>query len=443
MKLSDVFLKPASLFKPVIPVSKALSTKIHAIHQRWPDVVREVPERDREKLLCKLLEHVETWQWKGVKMSFICSAAPILFDKEFRDQEEFALLRKFYLQETIVTDSPSFISAMISAYIRSYEPGSPHTVKIINCLEFASEHVSEKWQDVTRRLPAFFDANKAHLALAAKMILMDSPWQELKQFGITRPHDPGLMTHAHLAYIALLAPELDQRPMVEKLFSWLKPEGRSSALMYGAAAAINALLSHWLHQQPDEELSRYLTETLVSYYGDPRVSRGGIWGSVDDSCRNLIINWLTRENILFFLDVVSKVEDSHMWEPRRRFWLGLYNEGKITAAWVAFSDMASRKAKDMKSAMRDSSTLNFGNQTAGGYRDNTSLLILQIGKCIVIEGSHSYKVHIFKNNDEQAPKLFQADYDAALIRTIPGVIRIAHQGYSWTEKVREQIEYLS
>ncbi|MCP2231817.1 MULTISPECIES: EH signature domain-containing protein [Erwinia] len=443
MKLSDVFLKPVNLFKPAIAVSKGLTVKVQSVHERWPDVVKEISEHDREKVLRKLLGYVERWEWNDVKMSFICSGAPIVFDKEFRTQEEFAVLQEFYLRETIVTDSAPFISAMISAYIRSYEPDSAHTIKIKNCLDIASEHMSDKWKDIVEQLPDFFNAHQAHQALAERMMEMDEPWKELKQFGITRPHDPGLMSHAHLAYIALLAPGLNERPVIEKLFAWLKPDGRSGVLMNGAAEAINALLSHWLHKQPDEELSRYLTETLVAWYEDPRLSRGGVWGSVEESCRNLIINWLTRENILFFLDVVSKVEDSHMWEPRRKFWLGLYNEGKITAAWVAFSDMASRKAKEIKSSMRDSSTLNFGNQTAGGYRDNTSLLILQIGKCIVIEGSHSYKVHVFRSDDKKAPVLFQEKYNANLIRNIPDITRIAHLGYSWTDKVREQIEYLS
>lgn len=443
MKLSDVFLKPVNLFKPAIAVSKGLTVKVQSVHERWPDVVKEISEHDRKKVLRKLLGYVERWEWNDVKMSFICSGAPIVFDKEFRTQEEFAVLQEFYLRETIVTDSAPFISAMISAYIRSYEPDSAHTIKIKNCLDIASEHMSDKWKDIVEQLPDFFNAHQAHQALAERMMEMDEPWKELKQFGITRPHDPGLMSHAHLAYIALLAPGLNERPVIEKLFAWLKPDGRSGVLMNGAAEAINALLSHWLHKQPDEELSRYLTETLVAWYEDPRLSRGGVWGSVEESCRNLIINWLTRENILFFLDVVSKVEDSHMWEPRRKFWLGLYNEGKITAAWVAFSDMASRKAKEIKSSMRDSSTLNFGNQTAGGYRDNTSLLILQIGKCIVIEGSHSYKVHVFRSDDKKAPILFQEKYNANLIRNIPDITRIAHLGYSWTDKVREQIEYLS
>ncbi len=442
MKLSDIFLKPVALFKPAIAVSKGLSVKIQAIHERWPDVVKEIEERDREKVLRKLLGYVENWQWDEVKMSFICSGAPIVFDKEFRAQDDFAPLQEFYLRETIVTDSSSFISAMISAYIRSYEPGSAHTTKIKNCLDIASEYMSDKWKEVIDQLPQFFDANRAHQALAQKMVVMDSPWKELKQFGITRPHEPGLMTHAHLAYIELLKPELNDKAAIKKLFAWLKPEGKSNPIMNGASEAINALLSHWLYKQPDEELSRFLTETLVAFYGDPRLSRGGVWGSVDEQCRNLIINWLTRENILFFLDVVSKVEDSHMWEPRRKFWLGLYNQGKITAAWVAFSSIASQKAKEIKGTMRDSSTLNFGIQTALGHRDKTSLLILQIGKCIVIEGSHSYKVHIFRIDNKHSPELYQLNYNCEQIRTLPKSVAIPHFS-GWQDKVREQIEYLS
>ncbi|SUJ36915.1 hypothetical protein [Serratia marcescens] len=54
MKLSDIFLKPVALFKPAIAVSKGLTVKIQAIHERWPDVVKEIAERDREKVLRKL-----------------------------------------------------------------------------------------------------------------------------------------------------------------------------------------------------------------------------------------------------------------------------------------------------------------------------------------------------------------------------------------------------
>lgn len=441
MKLSDVFQKPVALFKPAIAISKSLTVKIQTIHERWPDVVKEIAERDREKVLRKLLGYIERWEWDDVKVSFICSGAPIVFDKEFRNQDEFAVLQEFYLRETIVTDSAPFISAMISAYIRSYDPDSSHTIKIKNCLDIASEHMSDRWKAIVEKLPEFFDANQAHQALAKRMVKMDSPWKELNQFGITRPHDPGLMSHVHLAYIALLAPGLNEKSAIEKLFTWLKPEGRSGALMNGAAEAINALLSHWLHKQPDEELSRYLTETLVAWYEDPRLSRGGVWGSVDEACRNLIINWLTRENILFFLDVVSDVEDSHMWEPRRKFWLNLYHQDKIDSAWVAFSAEADMRARSIKKTMRESATLTFGRQVASS-RKNTSLLILKIGRCIVVEGSHNYKVHIFSSDNKKAPELFRLTYDCEHIRMLPNPVAIPHLS-GWQEKVRENIEYLS
>nr|WP_154324491.1 EH signature domain-containing protein [Pantoea sp. 201603H] len=441
MKLSDVFLSPLSLFRPALPVSKSLSARIQAIHARWPDVVREIDERDREKILRKLLGYVESWQWDGVNMSFICSGAPIVFDKAFRTQDEFAVLQEFYLRETVATDSSPFISAMISAYIRSYEPGASHTIKIKNGLDIASKHMGSKWRAVLKNVPELFDANQAHHAMARKMMAMDSPWKELKQLGITRPHDPGLMAHAHLAYITLLAPALNERSAIEKLFTWLKPDGKGRALMNGAAEAINALLSHWLQKQPDETLSRYLTETLVAFYDDPRLSRGGVWGSVDEACRNLIISWLTRENILFFLDVVSDVEDSHMWEPRRTFWLNLYHQGKIDSAWVAFSAEADIRARSIKRAMRDNATLTFGRQVATG-RKNTSLLILKIGRCIVVEGSHNYKVHLFSGDNKKAPELFKLTYDCENIRSLPNPVAIPHYS-GWQDKVREHIEYLS
>lgn len=441
MSLSQLLFKSHTLFHPALPVSKDFNHKIQQIHERWPDVVVEVPERDRELVMKKLLALVQSWEWDEVKMSFICSGAPIVFNEDFRAREIFSPLQQFYLRETELTDSSSFLSAMMAAYIRSYQPGAEHTRKLSQSLTLAKENMGAKWRDILAALPELLDPQRAHIALATKMVTMDSPWQELRNVGIVRPHEPGVMSFAHQAYVELLSPDLDQKVVIEKLFDWLKPEGRA-ALMFGAAETINALLAPWIKTQPDERLSRYLTDKLVELYGDPRLGLGGIWGGVEEACRNTIINWLTRENILFFLDVVSDVEDSHMWEPRRKFWLGLYNQEKITSAWVAFSDQAAFHARAIKRSMKDASTLSFGSQTARGSRTNTSLLILRIGDCIVVEGSHNYKVHIFRINNDKAPQLFQLGYDCDTIRWIPDSISIPHLG-QWQSKVLEQIEYLS
>jgi hypothetical protein len=148
-----------------------------------------------------------------------------------------------------------------------------------------------------------------------------------------------------------------------------------------------------------------------------------------------ISRWLTGENIRFFMDVVSAVETSHMWEPRRTFWLQLHKERRIDSAWVALSDEGARRAREMAQGRPG---LAFGRQTARGSRLDTCLLVLKVGSKIVVEGSHSYKVHVFREGANKTPKLYQPRYDCEEIRLIPGVDARAHNG-DWQGWVRERI----
>lgn len=226
------------------------------------------------------------------------------------------------------------------------------------------------------------------------------------------------MAQAHLAFVGMMQPGLKHRGEMERLISWLKPE-RQEAKTSGAAVAIDALLGHWINHIPPLEDLTYLTENLISLYGDPRVSRGVAWNGVSEPSLAVMMRWLTGWNIRFFLDVVSAVEDSHMWEPRKKFWLGLHREGRIDAAWVAFSPRGAEEARRKTAGTKGNARPGYGNQIAAGSRLNTSLLILQIGRKIVIEGSHSYKVHIFDRAHPMCPKLYQPSYDCEEIRLIP------------------------
>lgn len=149
------------------------------------------------------------------------------------------------------------------------------------------------------------------------------------------------------------------------------------------------------------------------------------------------LRWLTGENIRFFLDVVSEVEDSHMWAPRRRFWLGLHEQGRIDAAWVAFDDAGAQLAHRRVSRRSDGATKSYGRQTAAG-RATTSLLVMKIGRKIVVEGSHSYKIHIFDESSANAPRLYLDGYDCERIRHLPGALTKAHQRH-WEGWVLENI----
>jgi len=57
---------------------------------------------------------------------------------------------------------------------------------------------------------------------------------------------------------------------------------------------------------------------------------------------------------------------------------------------------------------------------------------------IVVEGSHSYKVHIFREDNRQSPKLYQPTYDCEVIRLTSGAEARPHFG-NWQGWVLERI----
>ena len=131
-----------------------------------------------------------------------------------------------------------------------------------------------------------------------------------------------------------------------------------------------------------------------------------------------------------------------MWQPRREFWWDLYEQRRIDAAWVAFSPNAAQTARRLAQGENKPEHFAYGEQTARGSRQYTSLLILKIGNCIVVEGSHSYKVHVFRDSDRRAPRLFEMKYDCEQIRLAPGHREQAHH-VGWQRRVRELIGYWS
>ncbi|TXL70257.1 hypothetical protein FHP25_35395 [Vineibacter terrae] len=411
-----------------------MMSRTERIMARWPDVVANPPEKDRERLVVMVRDRLDRDEWKDTKLSLITSAGRALFDEERRERPDLAGLREFYYRETRASTRAGFLGGMFSIYMDSFDAAADHTHKLASALSAVTDRLGARWRMLLDATPEMLSPNVVADAVARKMISMDDLWTGLQKLGIHSPHGPGLMNAVHLAYVTQIEPHLDTRVEMKRLIEWLKPEGRE-AKSTGAGEAISALLGPWVNCAPPANDLRYLTENIIGIYGDPRVQRGGIWSAVPDHRLAVILRWLTGENIRFFLDVVSAVERSHMWEPRRKFWLGLHSRGRVDAAWVAFGDTAEQEAKQRGGGR---GTLSFGRQTAGGSRSDTSLLVLKIGRKIVVEGSHSYKVHIFDETDRSAPTLYQWRYDCEQIRLLPGSKARAHVG-NWQSWVMEQI----
>ncbi|SHL33390.1 EH_Signature domain-containing protein [Roseovarius marisflavi] len=81
----------------------------------------------------------------------------------------------------------------------------------------------------------------------------------------------------------------------------------------------------------------------------------------------------------------------------------------IDEAWVAFGASARQYAqRHLVGSDNNHTNRRFGRQLDRG--GSTSLLVMRIGNKIVVDGCHSYKTHIFRQNDPKAPKLYQRTY---------------------------------
>jgi hypothetical protein len=439
MGLSKQLSKRATFKPPALAALNPLESAAKRVLTRWPEVVPQVREQDHETIIRGLARSEAKDDWEGVKLAIVVLGARIVFSPKFRDKREYARLRDFYLEEALASKSPGFLGGMLSAYIATYDPDSAHTRLLAKALSASRSRLRENRQRLLRNFPELLRPAVAFSSIAELMRSMKAPWDELKALGIQSPHAPGLMDHVHLAFLKLIASRLHRDAEIQRLIGWLRPDG-GEARSSGSVEAIEALLTPWKKRSPDVDLKRFLVDSLGSLYGDPRVKRGPPWGSVDEVSMQVVMRWLTGRSIEFFLDVVSSVEESHMWEPRRRFWLGLHEKGRIDEAWVAFSDPAVRKARQLRAQANNPEGIAFGRQN--GPRPSTSLLILRIGKCLLVEGSHSYKIHFFRASSQRGPKLFRQTYNCEVIRKLPNETAIAHHS-GWQGRVMEMIEYLS
>jgi len=437
MSLSERIALPPPPFAPAIPTLIRLQAAVQRILSRWPDIAPVPTESDQERLVREMRRRVRDDNWEGATWSFVIAAGWATFDVFWRDRSDLARLREFYCQEIRVSTRVSFLAAMLDIYLQTFAPGARHTRELAAALSEASPRFTEAGARLMKGFPQCLDPLDAHEALAARMLAMPDAWNGLKAIGLTAPHAPGLTQRAHNVFVRELKPELKARPALQKLFRWLRPEGRDP-LKSGAAPAISAVMGHWTRVEPPEAERRFIIENLIGAYGDPRLNPGAPWSDVADQERAVLMRWITGENINLFLEISAELENSPTWESRKEFWLGLHDHKRIDAAWVAFSGPAVELAQRLTAEGRGRDVLRFGVQTAAGRQAEISLLIMKIGDRIVVEGSHDSKIHIFPQSHRFAPKLYQPAYDCESIRMAMGAESEAHRGY-WQGWVLERI----
>lgn len=410
MKLDDAITRLTRFSPLAVPELRYIETAVKKVHERWPDVAVNANPREREAIAVRLRDRVANDDWENARISFVLAAASAVFDPERRDRPDLAQARSFILEELQASRSETFLSGLFAVYLESYIANGVHTRSIASALDAALGRMSPSVRSLLKEVPELLDAADGPRRLAARMIRMTDPFLELSRAGLRNPHGPGFMERVHEVLSVLVAPQLTGRARIDWYIDWIRPPGRDARTI-GAEQAIEALTSPWLNSAPSDLLRSHLVEALIEMYGDPRIRSGGVWAGIGRAHMEVIHRWLTREDMRFFTGVVDAAQKNAMWPPRRNFWLQLFDEGRIDAAWVAFSSQAFTYARQnlMREDARNADS-RFGFQAARPS-SNTSLLIMRIGDKIMVDGCHSYRTHVFHKDDPMAPKMFQEGYD--------------------------------
>ncbi len=436
MRLDDAITRLTRFSPPAVPELRYIETAVQRVHERWPDVAVNVNPREREALAVRLRDRVAKDDWENARISFVLAAASAVFDPERRGRADLAQARSFLIEELRASRSETFLSGLFAVYLESYVANGAHTRSVASAIDAARGRMSPSVRGLLKEVPELLDAADGPRLLASRMVRMTDPFLELSRAGLRNPHGPGFMERVHEVLSTLVAPELTGRTRIDWYIDWIRPPGREARTI-GAERAIEALTSPWINTAPSDLLRSHLVEALIEMYGDPRIRSGGVWAGVGRAHMEVIHRWLTREDMRFFTGVVDAAQKDAMWPPRRDFWLKLFDEKRIDAAWVAFSSQAADYARAhlMREDARNADS-RFGFQRA---RQNTSLLIMKIGNKIMVDGCHSYKTHVFDQDDPMAPKLFQEGYDCDEIMRASPESKPHNSIDSWQRWVRDMI----
>lgn len=410
MNLMEALATARQLSPPSVPELRYVQAAAERVLKRWPDVGLNPMMKDREALAQKLRRRIDQSDWVDARLSFVVTASSAVFDKERRERTDFAKTRQFIYDEIAVSSSKTFLSKLLRIYLDSYAPSAEHTKALATALRAAEPQMSQAGRFLLDAVPGLMDPLSGPERLAKRMSNMSDPYSELVAAGLRAPHSDGFMALAHLSLTANVKSRLSSRDWIDWYLRWLRPPNKEVAIRGNAAkVAIEALIHPWLEKTPEDELRSYLVETLIEFYGDPRIKGGGEWSSIDERYMTIIHRWLTREDMRFFTGVVDATQKDPMWQPRRDLWLKLYDEGQIDAAWAALSTPAFNYAR--QHLMRQDAQNAYTRVAYQQARQNTSLLIMKIGNKIMVDGCHNYRTHVFDIADPMAPKLFEEGYD--------------------------------
>ena len=364
--------------------------------------------------------------WEGFTWSDARRTAVALLDNpSLRTEARFQQLLNFLLDQIGTEGNRRYTRALYRAYLETFDPKSELTQKLAKPLH---DHWPETGLAIQPLIDAFeiFNVDKAPQAIAAFMDKQNTPFEALQKQGIENPHGSGLMQDAHKHFIYRQKQRIETGEyltVMPKLMSWIKPADSKVPLENGAGPAINALLLPWTSNLPGmnvdksnlERSAKIVKSCLIDGdgYGDPRFKRLGAWSKCSSEALTVVRSWMVGDTIKIFFQIITEADKteadkSRMWSNRRKLWDDLYKDGHITEAWFVLSRDGEGIAQRLERSDPNHVKIPFAQNISGSADRKKCLLLMKINKHWVVEGSHSFKTHVFDQNDNTSVKALSA-----------------------------------
>ena len=226
-------------------------------------------------------------------------------------------------------------------------------------------------------------------------------------------------------------------------------------------AAMVGLVLGAVERPPGEDLIKEISNLVEQNFDDP-VTRKDRWPSVVDElggeatrdrCIDTVRKWQVFRSITLFFKIIEQVVESehkHQFPTRRDFWLGYFDKGQVTDAWVVLGSKARAQMKQIvREGGDDYKALKWAS-LSGGPSDQWALL-MRLGDTTVMEFSHSGRARLWGTNDgsgdvrSKVPVLHRTEYKAENLRApCPESQMFRHDpGGSWRYSVGRCIDRLA
>jgi hypothetical protein len=404
MKLSEMFGNTSWKLQPVgMTATEKLADAVQGLIKKYELDQAEADVTDLVERLHDFKGRLETDNWTNYPWHKAASLMRDFFCSDLLEASEWRCVADALLSSLEISEKKSFLKAAIDVYFIKYSSANKQVARLSETLAKRNKRELPLSNFLKEEIE-IFNRNAAHNQLGKFLANSEKPYDVLQKNGVPSPHMPGLFEQSFLSMLSSLQQDLDhlQRDAFDKIMNWMAPNS-SIIARHQLNHGIEALLLPF-EEHSDKDLQEIILRFCIENFKDPRVNKAK-WNGVSSKALKIISKWLTTKSLLVFFEIINRFQDSHMWEPRKKFWSKINDDNLIDNAWVVLSKQGTLWARQIADKNEDPSFRSHGQ--IADISEEKCFFIMQIGDLTIVEGTHNFKLRIFKKGNLHTPDLYK------------------------------------